>query len=74
MLRVNEMIAVVIIDKPFDSPVVINPVRIEKLYAPPLTRRRETAQKEHTGSFGEKGFQGMMDNGQCQGLTLNTKH
>ena len=49
MLCINEMAAVTKPDLALDTPVVVDEVGVEKVHAPTLLWRRETAQEKHLG-------------------------
>ena len=49
MLQIDKMVLVVEPYRTLDTPVVVYEIRVEKVHAPALLRRRETAQEQHLG-------------------------
>ena len=49
MLCINEMVAVAKPNLAFDTPMVVDEIGVEKVHAPTLFWRRETAEEQHFG-------------------------
>ena len=60
LLLINEVILVAKEDLSLDAPVVVYPIRVKEVHAPPLSLRRKTAQEEDFRILRQERFQGMI--------------